>query len=121
MKREDLLKEMKDSVGTQAPIVFFEKMADLLGLLFDRIDELEADVKRVSLQSALAIQWEPKLASSMISKMIEELRQDKDVYHEELFQLKKAFVEDRVTQEYQDFCNFWQEVLGWHPFLNYDK
>jgi hypothetical protein len=57
----------------------------------------------------------------MISKMIEELRQDKDVYHEELLKLKKAFVEDRVTQEYQDFCNFWQDVLGWHPFLDYDK
>lgn len=121
MKREDLLKDMKDSIGTQAPVVFFEKMTDLLGLLFDRIDELEADVKRVSLQSALSIHWEPKLASTMISNMIEELRQDKDVYHEELFQLKKAFVEDRVTQEYKDFCTFWQEVLGWHPFLDYDK
>lgn len=121
MDRNSLLKEMKTSIGTQEPVVFFEKMVDVLNLLFDRIDELETDIKRVQLQSALSIRWEPKIASTMLAKMIDELRKDKDTYCEEISQLKKAFVEDTVTQYYQDFCEFWQEVLGYHPFLDYDK
>jgi hypothetical protein len=121
MDRNTLLKEMKAGIGTQDPIAFFEKMVDVLGLLFDRIDELELDVKKVRLQSALAIQWEPRMAATMITTMIDELREDRDTYCEEISQLKKAFVEDKVTQNYTDFCTFWQEVLGWHPFLDYDK
>jgi hypothetical protein len=121
MDRNSLLKEMKETVGTQEPVKFFEKMVDVFGLLFDRIDELETNVKQAKLQSSLAIQWEPKMASTLISKMIEDLRQDKDDYFDEIAQLKKAFMEDKVTQSYKDFCEFWQEVLGWHPFLDYDK
>ena len=121
MNRDDLLKEMRDSIGTQAPIVFFEKMVDVMSLLFNRIDDLEKDLKETRMNAALAIQWEPKVASAMLSDQINVLRKDKDkdTYFEEITRLKKAFVEDRVTQNYQDFCAFWQEVLGWHPFLNY--
>ena len=121
MNRDDLLKEMRDSIGTQAPIVFFEKMVDVMGLLFNRIDDLEKDLKETRMNAALAIQWEPKVASAMLSDQINVLRKDKDkdTYFEDITRLKKAFVEDRVTQNYQDFCSFWQEVLGWHPFLNY--
>lgn len=121
MDRKDLLKEMKDSVGTQDPIVFFAKMVDVFNLLFDRIDELEDQLGEANLKAALAIQWEPKLASGMISKMIEDLRQDKDTYQTEISELKKAYGEDRVTQNYHDFCQFWQDVLGYHPFLDYDR
>lgn len=119
MDRKALLKEMKDSVGTQEPIVFFAKMVDVFNLLFDRIDELEDEVKESNLKAALAIQWEPKLASGMIADKIQELRQDKDTYAEEITKLKKAFVEDRVTQNYDEFCSFWQDALGYHPFLEY--
>lgn len=118
---EQLLKEMKDSIGTQDPIVFFSKMVEALELLFNRIDGIEKTLKRVALQSSLAIQWDPRLASDMISNMIQSLREDKETYVEELSQLKKAFIEDKVTQNYPDFCAFWQEVLGYHPFLDYDK
>jgi hypothetical protein len=121
MDRNLLLKEMRESIGTQDPIKFFEKMVDVFALLFDHIEELEVDVKKANLKAALAIQWEPKMASTMLSKMIEELREDKADYYEEISQLKKAFMEDKVTQNYNDFCQFWQEVLGWHPFLDYDK
>lgn len=119
MDYKSLLKDMKASIGTEDPIKFFDKMVDVFAILLARIDELEKSAKQSRLQSALAIQWEPKLASSMLSNMIDKLREDKETYCEEISQLKRAFVEGKVTQNYYDFCNFWQEVLGWHPFLDY--
>lgn len=121
MNRKVLLQEMKDSVGNQAPVVFFEKMCDAFNLLFDRIDELEEQVRESNLKAALAIQWEPKVAQTMITEQINLLRQDRDTYTEEISQLKKAFVENKVTQSYDEFCQFWQDVLGFHPFLDYDR
>jgi len=119
MKREDLLAEMKKSVGTQEPVFFFDKMVDVLGLLFDRIDVLESELRRVKVHSAMAIQWEPRLASTMLADQINILRADKETYFDEISELKQAFVEDKVTQNYNDFCNFWIDALGWHPFLEY--
>jgi hypothetical protein len=120
MDRKTALKDMRDSVGTKDPIVFFEKMVDVLNLLFDRIDGLEASLKETRMNAALAIQWEPKVAQAMITHQIEILREDKETYFDEISKLKKAFVEDRVTQSYASFCEFWQETLGFHPFLNYE-
>ena len=119
MKREDVLKEMKEMVGKKDPIEFFGKMVDMFGLLFDQIDHLRSDLIAVRVNSALAIQWEPKLASDMLSAQVDILRGDKETYFNELSALKKAFAEDKVTQSYQQFIAFWQETLGWHPFLNY--
>lgn len=120
MKREDLMKEMKQAVGTKEPIVFFDKMADAINLLFDRIDQLEVDLQQVKVQSALSIQWEPKLASEMLAKQVYSLRQnqDKDAYKSEIDSLKEAYAQDKVTQNYQEFCKFWVDTLGWHPFLD---
>lgn|ERR1700723_403280 len=112
MKRADLLKEMKESIGTKDPIVFFEKMTDMFGLLFDHIDRLET-------HSALAIEWEPRVAADMLAKQIDVLRQDKDTYFVEITALKRAYAEDIITQNYNSFCVFWRETLGWHPFLDY--
>lgn len=119
--REKLLQEMKQSVGTKDPIVFFEKMIDVFTLLFDRLDKLENDIDRVKVTSSLSVQWEPKLASNMIANQIDVLRKDKDTYFNELSLLKQAYVENRVTQNYRDFCQFWLNTLGFHPFLDYDK
>ena len=119
MKREDLLAEMKKSVGSKDPIYFFEKMVDVFSMLFDRIDVLEEDLRQARIQSALAIQWEPRLASAMIAAQINKLRADKDTYFNEIRDLKAAFAEDRITQNYTDFCNYWVEILGFHPFLEY--
>jgi chromatin segregation and condensation protein Rec8/ScpA/Scc1 (kleisin family) len=118
MKREDLLKEMKESVGTKDPLEFFSKLPDVLTLLFDRIDQLENTLDRVKRQSALAINWEPKVAADMLAKQVQVLRQDKDTYANEITALKQAFAEDKVTQSYQEFTRFWETTLGWHPFLD---
>jgi hypothetical protein len=119
MDREVLLKEMRACVGTQEPIVFFEKMVDVFSLLFTQIEQLKLEVKKANVKATLAIQWEPKLASTMLTNMISDLRQDKDTYFDEIAALKKAFVEDKATQNYNDFCLFWEDTLGYHPFLDY--
>lgn len=119
MTREDIIKEMKEAIGTKEPIEFFSKMVDMFDFLFNRIDQLSVDINKANTKATLAIQWEPKVAASMLSSMIEDLRDDKGTYFEEISKLKKAFVEDRVTQNYNDFCNFWEDTLGYHPFLSY--
>jgi hypothetical protein len=118
MKREDVLKEMKEACGTKDPIEFFSKMVDMFSLLFDRIDSLEKNLGRVKTQSALSIHWEPKVASDLLAKQVEVLRKDKDTYFNEITELKKAFAEDKVTQNYDEFVDFWINALGWHPFLD---
>lgn len=119
MNREDILKEMKDMIGKKEPIEFFGKMIDVFGLLFDQIDYLKQELLAVRVNSALSIQWEPKLASDMLTAQVDLLREDKETYFNEISALKKAFQEDKITQNYADFVAFWQETLGWHPFLNY--
>jgi hypothetical protein len=119
MKREDLLAEMKKSVGTQDPIVFFEKMVDVFNLLFDKIDQLKFDVNKANVKATLAIKWEPKVASQMLADMISDLRQDKDAYSDQIIELKKAYYENIINQSYDTFCKFWEDVLGYHPFLSY--
>jgi hypothetical protein len=121
MKRQDLLLAMKNAVGTKDPVVFFGQMVDAFGLLFDKIDTLENELRRVKTNSALAIKWEPKIASDMIAEQVEGLRQNKEDFFQELTALKIAFAENKVTQSYDQFCQFWLETLGWHPFLHYKK
>ena len=84
----------------------------------DRIDQLETTMRRVKTQSALAINWEPRVAANMLTKQVEILRQDKATYFSEIAALMKAFAEDEVTQNYDLFCEFWVNTLGWHPFLD---
>jgi len=119
MNREDVLKEMKEMIGNKDPIEFFDKMVDMFGILFDQLDRMALELKLVNIKSALAIKWEPKAASSIISTMIDSLREDKETYFDEISKLKKAYAEDTVTQSYELFCQFWVDVFGYHPFLNY--
>lgn len=122
MNRQTLLKEMNFSIGVQDPIVYFEKMTQLFSMLFDHIEKLETNLQQVKNHTALAIQWEPKVAADMLAKQIEKLKlADKDTYAVEISALKRAYAEDHVTQEYPSFCQFWQDTLGFHPFLDYDK
>ena len=122
MNRDSLLKEMRDSIGTQNPTVFFDKMVDLFEILFDHIEGLENDNRRLKSLIPLAIQWEPRVAANMLASQINQLKQvDKEAYAAEIQALKIAYAEDRITQEYSDFCQFWQDTLGYHPFLSYDK
>ena len=116
MKKEDLLKEMRDSVGTKDPILFFEKMVDVFSLLFDRIDHLE---KKIGAVTVAASHWDSRLASDMIAGEVQRLRNiDRAVYHLQISTLKAAYAENKVTQNYEDFVKFWQDTLGWHPFLD---
>lgn len=117
-KHEYLLKYMKDSVGTKDPIEFFDRMTDVFKLLFEKIDVLQKDLARIKVQSALAINWEPRVASDLIAQQVHVLRQDADTYANEIVAFKKAFAEDKVTQTYQDFTQFWMDTLGYHPFLD---
>lgn len=122
MNRKDLLKEMKDGIGNKDPILFFEKMVDVFNLMFDKIEHLENQVHRAQIHAALAIEWEPKIASEMLAKQANLLRQaDKETFHVEISALKIAYAENKVTQNYIDFCNFWVDTLGWHPFLEYNN
>lgn len=121
MDRATLLKEMRESVGQKEPVVFFEKMVDVFTMLFNRIDLLEAELAQTRNYAALAIQWEPRVASDMLARQIEFLRKDKELYANEITALKKAYTDDHVTQNYHAFCQFWTDTLGYHPFLDYNK
>ena len=119
MDKEQILKDLKESVLNKEPIEYFGKLAETLELLFSKIQNLENNLNQVKVQSALAIQWEPKVAADMLNKQIEVLRKDKDLYKTEISAFKKAVIEDIITQNYSSFCVFWQMILGFHPFLNY--
>lgn len=122
---QSLINEMNNSIGTKDPIEYFKLLTTSIGILFDLLQTQEKqlfalteELNKVKTQSALAIQWEPKVAAEMLSKQIDIFRKDKDTYFHELVVFKKAYTEDRVTQNYHDFVKFWTEELGWHPFLD---
>ncbi len=119
-----IIDEMNGAVGTKEPIEYFKSLTAAFEIMFDllqtqekQLKQIKEELHRVKTQSALAIQWEPKVAADMMSKQIDIFRKDKDTYFQELDLFKKAYTEDRVTQNYHDFCSFWSETLGWHPFL----
>lgn len=108
---------MKESIGTKDPIVFFDMLTDLYAILFEKIEKLEADNHKIKMLSALATKWDPRVASDLLAKEITMLRLQKDVYFDEITKLKQAYADNKVTQSYEEFCSFWQETLGWHPFM----
>lgn len=118
MTKEDLIKEMRECVGKKEPIEFFNHMITVFDRLFDDIESLNKELQDLKTRSALSIQWEPRVAASMISDRITDMRGN-DLYKDEVAELKKAYSEDRVTQNYHDFCEFWVNTLGYHPFLDY--
>ena len=121
MSKENLIKEMMETIGDKDPILFFQKLTLLFERLSIQMDEIQDDLDKVKTNSALAIAWDPKVASDLLSHQIDVLRQDRDLYHDQLSDLKKAYVEGLVTQDYITFVNFWVDTLGFHPFLNYKK
>ncbi len=121
MKRELLIKEMKECVGQKDPVVYFEKMTDAFNLLFDKLEELSKEVSRVKTNSALSIEWDEQVASDMLLKQIEVLRADKDTYHTQITLLKLVYAQGEVVKSYNKFVNFWLDTLGWHPFLDYSQ
>jgi hypothetical protein len=121
MDKKQILDEMKTMIGNKDPILFFEKMTSLFEALSNQMDSLEKSLDKVKTNSALAIAWDPKVANDLLSHQIDVLRADKELYHEQLSEVKKAYVQGIVTQDYNTFVNFWLDTLGYHPFLNYKK
>ena len=120
----DLVDKLKETIGTKEPVEYFNLLTEAVGMLLEQnilqievIQKMREELNRVKTQSALAIQWEPRVAADMMSKQIDILRKDKDTYFTELEAFKKAYTEDRVTQNYHDFVQFWTSTMGWHPFL----
>jgi hypothetical protein len=117
MNRSDLLKEMKASVGTKDPTEYFSNLTDVLSLLFDELESSKQEAAKMKFLLALAIKWDYRVASDLLAVQINELRVNKDIYFDEITKLKQAFKENIITLDYDTFCAFWQETLGWHPFL----
>ncbi len=123
MNRQDLIKEMRASVGTKDPVVFFEKMVDLFDALFEEVAFLRTEVQDTKNFLTLAIKWDPKVANAMLVRTIMELR-DKgndgdgvNVFHEEISTLKKLMMNGEMTTDYDSFVKKFIETLGYHPFL----
>lgn len=117
--RDQLLKDMESSVGTKDPLVYFRDMALLFKCLFEEHDALAQENEMLRTMVALAIKWEPAVARGMLDTRIALLRENKDVFHVEISAFKKARMEDSVTQNYENFCKFWEDTLGYHPFIEY--
>lgn len=124
MNRQDILKTMRESVGTQSPEVYFSNLTDLLTLLFDRIDSMDEDLRRVQLNSTMAIHWDERLAMKMVDDEIQHMHvtgKDKllggNIYADEISQLKMIYMDRTPLANYSSFCQYWQDILGYHPFL----
>jgi hypothetical protein len=117
--RDQLLKDMESSVGTKDPLVYFKNMTLLFKFLFEELDSLSQENEMLKTMTALAIKWEPTVARDMLDAQVNRLRESKDVYHAEISDFKKARMEDSVTQNYDSFCKFWEDTLGYHPFIDY--
>ena len=122
---QSIIHDMNDAVGTKEPIEYFKSLTSAVEVMFNlllvqdrQLQLLREELQKVKTQSALAIQWEPKVAAEMLSKQIDVFRKDKDTHFHELGVFKKAYTDDRVTQNYHDFVEFWSNTLGWHPFLD---
>ena len=121
MNREDLLKEMKNTIGTESPRIFFDKMVDVFGLLFDKLDRLEKQLKITKRYAALSINWNDQCAKTMIMEEIAFLRKNgkqpdnTNLYSNEIEKLEYMY--NWPIGSCENFCHQWQLILGYHPFL----
>lgn len=127
MNRDDIIKEMKESIGTKEPTVFFSKMTDLLSTLFDRVDSLEKSLQKTQINTVMLMQWDKSVVANMIGEEMEFLRKNgkqadgTNMYQEEIDTLKDAFMFGQAIDNYASFVNFWKSLLGYHPFLEARK
>lgn len=121
MSKDILIKDLKDCIDNKTPVDYFNKLTDVLSYLCDKVEKLENEVSIARTVMALAIKWDSRIALSMIESEIKCLRKNNhDFYKPQIDELKKAYKEDIVTQSYETFCAFWQDVIGVHPFLDYE-
>ncbi len=124
---EQVLQEMKESIGTKDPLIFFDKMVEVHSHLFEKISKIEKDLQKIKLNSILAIQWDKRIAMSIINEEVHFLRKTgkqedgSNIYENEIKRLQNAYMEDGdFLASYASFCNFWSDLLGHHPFLERD-
>jgi hypothetical protein len=117
MQYKQILKEMKESIGTRDPVEYFDKLTDCLSALFDEIEKLNESNYKFKQLTTLAIKWDPKVASELIIIETKKLSNNKEFYGDLINTLKEAYNANEVTQSYEEFCTFWQDTLGWHPFM----
>jgi predicted RNase H-like nuclease (RuvC/YqgF family) len=123
-KIELIITNLKDSIGSKAPIEYFSNLTLLLEQLTNhilkqesQIEQLNSKLNNMKIQMALAVHWEPKIALNMIEDKIEILRKDKELYSNEISILKQAYAEGLVIKDYDSFSKFWLDNLGYHPFI----
>lgn len=74
-------------------------------------------MRRLRLGSILATKWDYKIDLNLLEQQIILLQQDEETYHSAIIEFKKAIQEQIVTSSYDEFCYFWKDNLGNHPFL----
>lgn len=112
---------MKDCIAEKTPVEFFDKLTDVLEHLCNKIEKLESEVAKARITGALAIKWDSTFALAIIEDQIEFFRNSDPVFHKDkIDELKRAYKEDVVTQNYETFVSFWQDVVGVHPFMHYE-
>lgn len=123
--RHKLLEEMKELVGKKEPVLFFKSMIDVFEIIFDKLESIEEKLNRpqvstsnekANLIAALSIKWDPKIALLLLAQEIEKFRENKTLYHTEISAFKDAYAQNIVTQDYDSFVTFWQNIVGEHPF-----
>ena len=121
--KKDLLNILKSSVGKEDPIVYFATLAEVIEQFSSSLESMESQLKLIERNSVLAIEWDAKVALDMILEQIEALRAspNREIYDDIILQLKTASVTPSITENYKQFCKFWLDTLGFHPFLNYKK
>lgn len=127
MNRADVLKEMKESVGTKEPTVFFGKMVDVLTMLFDKVDSLEKSLQKTQVNTVMLMKWDQHVVANMIGEELNFLRTSgkqpdgTNMYQQEIDTLTNAYLYNKYTQDYAAFVTFWKDLLGYHPFLEARK
>lgn len=117
MKYKSIIDNMKGAIGTKAPIHFFESMTELFTIMFDKLSKIENDLVKLKINTALSLQWDPRVANEMLIEQIEFLKKDKETYHAELAACKLAYSQGIITKDYSSFVEFWIDTLGFHPFI----
>jgi len=122
-----ILEDMREMVGKKEPVLFFKSLVDVFEHIFDKLSDLEEKVNKIKtvdkdssekseLIAALSVKWDPQIAALLLAKEIEKLRENKSLFRQEISQFKEAYTQNIVTQDYDSFVRFWQDVIGEHPF-----
>lgn len=121
LKKEVVFKNLKDSIENKTPVEFFANFTDMFNLLFDKLDALEDSLDKANLKASLAIEWDPEIARELFTQQIKILKKEPELFKEEIIALKAAYKNNECVGSYKEFCTFWKNQFGYHPFMDYEK